>query len=155
MTLMDCVIRGMRRLIARYHYGWGLSHRYVANTSGIESEYEVATRFFSRAIHWDPGFARAYLDRGILNWRELDDPRQAVHDLTLAQALDEELVEARFNRGVAYQEMGAYAKAIADFEAYLRVGVHPHWCEYAEAMIKELQPWITYNEDEEIGGTPR
>lgn len=148
MKLVDRMIKALRRLVARYYYGWGLSHRYVANTSGIESEYEVAAHFFSKAIRWDPGFARAYLDRGVLKWRELNDPRQAVHDLTLAQALDETLVEARFNRGVAHQEMDAYKKAIADFEAYLKVGDHPHWREYAEAMIKELQPWITHDENE-------
>jgi tetratricopeptide (TPR) repeat protein len=155
MSLLDHIIRGVRHVIARYHYGWGLSHRYVANTTGIEWEYETAARYFSKAIHWDPGFARAYLDRGILNWRELDDSHQAVHDLTLAYEIDGDLAEARFNRGVAHQEMGAYDRAIADFEAYLDVGEHPHWRDYAEAMIKELQPWVAQTESNESHVTHR
>jgi len=155
MSLIDRVLREVRRLVARYFYSWGLSHRYVANTYGLEWEYETAARYFSKAIHWDPGYARAYLDRGVLNWRELDDPEQAVHDLTLAYRLDEGLIEARFNRGVAYQETGAYERALADFEAYLEAGDHPHWREYAEAMIKELQPWVAHNQNNETTEPPR
>ncbi len=153
MRMTDRIIRGMRHVIARYFYSWGLSHRYVANAYGLEWEYSVAIRYLSKAIRWDPGFARAYLDRGILNWREMDDPRQALHDLTLAYEIDSDLIEARFNRGVAHQEMGAYDQAIADFEAYLEIGDHPHWREYAEAMIKELQLWVAQTENEETNDT--
>ena len=153
MSLTDRVLRGIRQLIARYYYSWGLSHRYVANRFGLEWEYDRAARYFSKAIRWDPGYARAYLDRGILNWRELDNPRQAVHDLTLAHTLNENLTEARFNRGVAHQELGTYDRAIADFKAYLEVGEHPHWRGYAEAMIKELQPWVADDESEETDHT--
>jgi tetratricopeptide (TPR) repeat protein len=141
-SLKDVLFQVTRTLAARFHYMLGVTHRYLGSAHGMVREYESAIDCFDRAIRLSPEFAQAYLDRGILYWREMDHPRRAIHDLTIALDLDPTLVEARFNRGVAHQQLREYAEAIEDFEAYLAVGEHPYWREHAESMIRELSEWV-------------
>jgi len=120
------------------HFSIGLAHRYWGNAHSLQSEYEKAIEQFTRALTYKPDYAKVYLSRGILYWREMDHPRRAIYDLTEALALDSSLIEARFNRGVAHQQLREYDEAIADFRAYIRDGGHPYWREYAASMIEKL-----------------
>jgi len=131
---------------ARGYHFIGLMHRYLGNAYGSIWEYEKAIDDFTYAIEINPGFAQAYLDRGILYWRELDHPRRAVIDLSTAFNLNPDLSEARFNRAIAYQQLREYENALNEFKAYLIVGNHPHWREYAEKMIQELKEWVPNTE---------
>lgn len=126
-------------LLAHFYYMLAVSHRHFGNKYGLREEYERSLDAFTRAISHNPAFARAYMERGILYWRELDHPRRAVLDLTRAYDLDSNLIEARFNRGVAYQELREYSAALVDYRAYLAEGDHPYWREHAENMIQELE----------------
>ncbi|HOT93309.1 MAG TPA: tetratricopeptide repeat protein [Anaerolineae bacterium] len=130
-----------KSLVAHSYYLIGIVHRYIGNSYGSRWEYEAAVEAFNRAVTWKPDFAQAYLDRGILYWRELDHPRKAIHDLTLALDLDPRLHEAQFNRAIAHQQLREYPEAIADYQAYLAVGGHPYWREHAETMLRELSEW--------------
>ncbi|TFG72708.1 MAG: tetratricopeptide repeat protein [Anaerolineales bacterium] len=123
------------------HYNIGLTYRYWGNTYSLQSEYEKAMDHFNQALEHKPDYAKVYLNRGILYWRELDRPRRAIDDLTQALALDPGMDEALFNRGVAYQQLKEYEKAIADYKAYLQNSDHPYWQEYAANMIHELGEW--------------
>jgi tetratricopeptide (TPR) repeat protein len=127
---------------SRFHYFVGISYQYFGNAHSLRSEYEKAISAYSRAIAVDPTYARAYLNRGILYWREIDHPRRAILDLTIAHDLDPALAEAQFNRGIAHQQLREYKEAIRDFQAYLEEGDHPYWREYAESMIQELREWM-------------
>ncbi|MGC9347038.1 MAG: tetratricopeptide repeat protein [Anaerolineae bacterium] len=131
-----------RVIASRFHFFIGISYQYFGNAHSLRSEYEKAISAFSRAITADPAYARAYLNRGILYWREMDHPRRAILDLTTAHDLDPSLTEAQFNRGIAHQQLREYQEAIRDFEAYLDEGDHPYWREYAESMIRELREWV-------------
>ena len=132
-----------QRLLARAVYFKAMTHRYLGNAYGMDWHYDDAIDGLTQAIARDPAFAQAYLDRGILYWREKDHPRRAIHDLTTAYELDPTLIEARFNRGVAHQQLREYREAVAEYEAYLEEGTHPYWREYAESMLEELQEWIS------------
>ena len=134
--------RWFRLLMAHSYYLVGVIHRYIGNARGFHWEYEAAIEAFNCALDWKPDFTQVYLDRGILYWREIDHPRKAIHDLTLALNLNPNLHEARFNRGIAHQQLREYPEAIADFTAYLAVGEHPFWREHAESMIRELSEWV-------------
>ena len=138
--------RWYQAILSYIHYSLGLAHRYWGNAHGLRSEYEIAIEQFNRALSYKPDYAKIYLDRGILYWREIDHPRRAIHDLSKALTLDSNLLEARFNRGIAHQQLREYDEAIADFQAYLQEGDHPYWREYAENMIKELGEWVSKGE---------
>jgi tetratricopeptide (TPR) repeat protein len=142
VNLLTKLAQWSKYAIAYIHYSVGLVHRYVGNAQGDRWEYEAAIEAFTRAVDYNPNLARVYLDRGILYWREIDHPRKAIHDLTLAFNLDPSLSEAQFNRAIAHQQLREYAEAIADYRAYLAVGAHPFWREHAESMIRELSEWV-------------
>jgi tetratricopeptide (TPR) repeat protein len=132
----------LTRVMAFSYFQMGMIYSYMGNATGLVERYEAAVDAFNQAAQWDPTLARAYLERGILYWREMNHPRRAIHDLTTAFALDPNLAEAQFNRAVAHQELREYEEAIADFEGYLRIGEHPHWRRYAATMIHELREWV-------------
>jgi len=141
--------RWVRFVLSRCYYLLAASHRHFGNQYSLTQEHESAVKDFTKAIAHNPEFARAYLERGILYWRELDRPRRAVLDFTMAYELDSRLIEARFNCGIAHQQLREYAEAIADYQAYLGEGDHPHWRVYAETMIRELAEWVPGSEDGE------
>ncbi len=147
MILQEKLNLWLRHWMARGYYFKAVMHRYIGHAYAAMWEYEKAIDDFSRAIEYDPEFAQAYLNRGILYWREIDHPRRAIMDLTTAQTLNPELSEACFNRGVAYQQLREYENAVRDFKAYLAVGDHPYWREYAENMIQELSEWVICTEN--------
>lgn len=140
-TLLSCIMARICYLLAE-------SHRYFGNTYNLKSEQENALQALNYAIALDHHFARAYMERGILYWREIDHPRRAIQDLTRAYELAPDLIEARFNRAIAYQQLREYTEAIEDYQAYLAEGRHPHWREYAQNMIQELAAWIPERQDE-------
>jgi tetratricopeptide (TPR) repeat protein len=133
--------------MARFYYVLAEGYRYFGNRYYLQAEYQHAVDAYTRAIVHQPNYARAYMARGILNWREMGDPQGAILDLTRAYDLDATLIEARFNRGIAYQQLRAYGDAVADFQVYLDKGDHPHWRDYAERMLKELAGWVSDTEE--------
>ncbi len=80
--------RWTKAVLSFIHYNIGLVYRYWGNTYSLQSEYEKAVDHFNQALEHKPDYAKVYLDRGILYWRELDHPRRAIHDLTQALALN-------------------------------------------------------------------
>jgi len=131
-----------RLWMSRSYYYLGTTYRHIGNTYALTAAHEKAIDYFSQAVKWDANFARAYLERGILYWRELDHPRRALQDLSLALTIDPTLHAVYFNRGIAHQQLREYAEAITEFQTYLAVGTHPHWREHAANMIRELNEWI-------------
>ena len=125
-----------------YYYLAG-TYRHIGNKYALTDLHESAIDLFGEAIKWNANCARAYLERGILYWREIDHPRRALHDLDIALTLDPTLSEVHLNRGAAHQLLHEYDAAITEFQTYLKVGDHPHWREYAASMIKELSEWVT------------
>ncbi len=141
--MIDTIKSWLSSLFAGWYRGMGLAHRHWGNTRGLRKEYEAAIQNFDRALLWNPQAAHIYLERGVLWWRELNHPRKAIQDFTIALKLDPDLTEAHFNRGVAYQQLQEYPEAVSDFKAYLDEGSHPHWREYAQTMIRELNEWLS------------
>jgi len=134
--------------VARWYYLRGEAHRHLGNVRGDVWEHWAAVDDFTRALVLDPTLTQIYVDRGILYWRELGEPQKALCDFNAALAAH--LADAAhpqgaayrdaalFNRGIAYQQLGDDAAALADFRAYLEVGTHLHWREYAQRMLVEL-----------------
>lgn len=126
----------MRAYVA---YWMGIVYHYWGNAYGARSAYETAVRWYRRALELDGSLIQAQLDRGVLYWRELDAPQVAVDEFSNLLALDAGNEAARFNRAVAYQQLGDYAHALADFRAYLEIGQHPQRCAYAMTVVTELE----------------
>ncbi len=124
--------------VARWYHLRGAAHRHLGNARGDVWEHWAAVEDFTRALALDPALAQAHLDRGILYWRELDAPEKALDDFNAALLLAPGFHEALFNRAIAYQQLGDNGASLTDFGAYLEVGTHPGWRQYAERMLVEL-----------------
>lgn len=111
----------MRFLWAWLVYTWGGLHRYFGNQSSIRSEHEAAVRCFTKAYQIDPSFRRVLLERGVLLWRELDQPEAAMADFNTLLEDDPGFAPALMNRAMVAQNAGRYREALADFEAYLNL----------------------------------
>jgi tetratricopeptide (TPR) repeat protein len=109
-----------------WHYGvsffymWSARvHRHFGIVSCNLDEYASAVSDYSRVLDANPGFAEAYLERGILLWRELGQARQAIVDFTVALRLRPGWPAALFFRGLAHQGASNYSAAIHDLSTYL------------------------------------
>ena len=69
----------------------------ISYNLGIENfknkEYEEAIKNFSRAIQYEPGFAKAYLNRGSVKTK-INDYTGAIEDFNLALQLDTNLTKS-------------------------------------------------------------
>ena len=98
--------------------------------------YERAVDQFTHAIDLDPLFADAFMQRGILYWREIQNYHRAIRDLTRVLAVDPARSDALYYRALAYQARGDYDQAIADYEQFLAMGVGSTWRESAHIQLE-------------------
>jgi tetratricopeptide (TPR) repeat protein len=110
-----------RLLLARILYMWGSLHRNFGNKSNFQREHRAAVHRFSQAYRIDPKLREARLDRGILLYREMGRPDEALADFDALLVEDPEYGPALLNRAMISQELGRYAAALADLEAFLQL----------------------------------
>ncbi len=132
-------------------YWIGIICHYWGNAYGARSAYETAVRWYRRALELNGSLTQARLDRGVIHWRELDAPQVAVDEFSYLLALNAGNEAARFNRAVAYQQLGDYVHALADFRAYLEIGQHPQRRAYAKTVVTEFE----VDEEDEDGHRQR
>jgi tetratricopeptide (TPR) repeat protein len=125
----------LKALWARWHFIRATFHRHWGNMGSGRPAYERAVDRFTRAIQVDPQFTDAYLQRGVLYWREIQNYHHAIRDLTRVLELDPERSEALFTRALAYQSRGDFDQAIADYENFLAVAGDSPWRESAEIQL--------------------
>ncbi|NJL93231.1 MAG: tetratricopeptide repeat protein [Anaerolineae bacterium] len=90
--------------------------RFIGLRGGGQHAFQQAEQAFSRAVVLLPGSPLARYERGLLYWRELNQPARAIADFSQIIA---QQPEALFMRGMAYQALGDYRQAVQDLEAYL------------------------------------
>jgi tetratricopeptide (TPR) repeat protein len=100
----------------------GIARSYLGN-------YQLAIQDLSKTLSWIP-CSRSYYYRGVMN-TFLEQPAQAIADLTHAIRLYPNHVAAYYYRGNAYYEMGDRQAAIADFQK-------------ASDLKLAIQPWDGY-----------
>ena len=103
-----------------FFYIWSArAHRHFGIIFSEKNEYARAVCDYTRALNINPRLAEAYLERGILWWRELGQTGQAIADFSAVLCLSPAWPEALFFRGLAYQGASDYPAAIRDLSDYL------------------------------------
>jgi tetratricopeptide (TPR) repeat protein len=110
----------LRYIWARLVYTWGGLHRYFGIQNSMRSEFEHAVRYFDRALEIDPTFERVQLERGILLFRELNRPEEALADFTALLRSEKLRGKALFNRALVHQQYGRFRQAYQDLEQFLQ-----------------------------------
>lgn len=116
---------------ARVHRHYGLAH-------ADKEEFLSAVEDYRRAMECNPNLAPAYLERGILLWRELGRASHALRDLNTALTLKPNWGDALFTRGLAYQAAGDYHAAMNDLDAYVKQG-DKKWRSDAASQLALIQ----------------
>jgi tetratricopeptide (TPR) repeat protein len=103
---------------ANYYYAVGLwklrkASQDAAGAAQIES-------LLNQAIHLDPKFAAAYVQRGILFSEQKDYPR-AISDFQHAIQADPQTEEAHYRLAQAYRQSGDMAKSGAELKIYNQI----------------------------------
>ena len=107
--------KGERELSAADWFETGFS---LLFTSG---DYEEAIGAFSCAIQIDPGFSRAYLDRGMA-YERIGNVQQALEDYNRAIELLPDDAKAYYLRGLTFWRSGRENKAKGDLEKAAELG---------------------------------
>ncbi len=106
-------------------YSWrALAYDRKAKQNKNAPEFANALADYTRAIQYNPKFARAYNNRGVL--REFQgDLREALADYTRAIDSDPGYAQALLNRGDLYRGAKEYQKALQDYVQALGVELTP------------------------------
>ncbi|MDJ0600849.1 MAG: tetratricopeptide repeat-containing serine protease family protein [Crocosphaera sp.] len=84
--------------------------------------YQSAIKKFTKSIEQDPKNYQpiAYFYRG-LSYSSIEDKQKAVNDYSTAIRLDNNLLSARYNRGLIFaRDFGYYDEALKDFEELIK-----------------------------------
>lgn len=138
-----------RRIRARWAYRRALFLRFWGHRLVQRAYYQASAAALSSALALAPDFVEAYLVRGLLYWRELQEAALAVADFSAVLRLDASRSEALFYRGMAYQALADYEAAVADLRAALRAAPEAIWWHNAhhqlvtlESILEELPPHL-------------
>ena len=101
--------------------------------------YEASAAALTRVLALMPDHTDAYLARGLLYWRELQQAALAVEDFSSVLRLDPSCSEALFYRGMAYQALGDYAAAADDIRAALMQSPGAIWRENARSQLLAIE----------------
>ena len=82
--------------------------------SDEEGNFEESIRYYTEAIHFNPNFVEAYINRGVT--RSFNDLDGAYSDYDSAVRLKPDHAEALYNRGLILQMKGDLESAVRDFQ---------------------------------------
>ena len=139
----------LRFLWAYLVYTWGGLHRYFGNQNAMRSEHEAAVRYFTKAYEIDPTFLRVRLERGVLLFRELGRPEEALADFDALVGEDPfYAAPALFNRALLAQQDGRYPDAIHDLETFLALAPRQYLQE-ANHLLVVLRTLVAADDEPE------
>ena len=87
---------------------------------GEKGEYDLAIKYFTKAIELKPDYALAYNNRGAV-YRSKGEHDLAIEDCNEAIRLKHDYAEPYSNRGAAYRNKGDYDRAIKDYDMAIRL----------------------------------
>ena len=123
------------RLLAHWHYAWGLSLCLAGHRTADQSFYAAGVAAFSRAAQIWPTFAPAFYRRGLIRGRELGEYRAAIADLDQAGALRPDWPEPYLQRGLFHRFNHQPTAALTDLRRYAELAPPGFWRDEAERQI--------------------
>lgn len=128
----------LQRVRAYLHFWSARVHRHYGIVYADKQEFQSAVEAYARASNLHPLLERAYLERGILLWRELGRSTHAIRDLSAALSLHPNWPDALFNRALAYHAAGNFAAAMEDLNAYLALDDET-WRDDAASQLAQIR----------------
>lgn len=108
-----------------------------------------AISYYSMAVVYDPGYAKAYNNRGNL-YRSNASPNKAMADYTRAIKADPKFAPAWRNRAIIYEKKNRYQEAARDLTQYLRLKPGDQG---ARAKLAQIKQKIRQKEKDQVLAT--
>ncbi|PJF44456.1 MAG: hypothetical protein CUN55_03925 [Phototrophicales bacterium] len=100
--------------------------------------YLAAERHYSAVLVLKPHNTYAKRARGLLRWRELNDPEGAIEDFLDLRQSDPNYHDGLFYEGMARVELGQYAEAASLFRQFIEVAPKSKWAHSATLQLQSL-----------------
>lgn len=128
-----------RRALAYWWYAWGLSWCQWGLRSADPRYFRSGVRAFDRSIRVWPSFAAGVYRRGLIRGRELNQPHEAITDLTRAIALAPEWPDPYLQRGLLLRYSGSPEAAADDLRRFIALAPGSAWHAEAERQLAAIQ----------------
>jgi tetratricopeptide (TPR) repeat protein len=134
----------MDRLKIWWHFRLAVWEKYRGLRSYKKRYFQNSEMHFSEVLAFDAQHLGAWIGRGIVRWRELDDFMGAIDDFNHALRLSpSHAPEILFYRSMAYSRGGNYHAAISDFERILDIAPRSRFARDAYAQLASLYAIIS------------
>jgi tetratricopeptide (TPR) repeat protein len=126
---------------ARSHHALGVFYLTQQKFSDAIREFESALKFDDKnaQIHNDLGSAYFELAKTDANEKRLDHLAQSLEEFTRATRLDDNLLEALFNKSLALEQMRLPREARESWRLYLQKDPSSPWAEEARKNLKRIE----------------
>lgn len=125
-------------ILAHSTFALGVVMQYTAARTRNRRHYQAAERHYSAVLVVLPNHQRAKRARGLLRWRELNDPDGAIADFQDLRLSDPDYHIAYFYEGMALVELGEYREAVFCFSEFLVAAPESRYARSATLQLQSL-----------------
>lgn len=125
-------------ILAHIVFSVGVIRQYTGARTRERRHYQAAERHYSAVLVLRPQYVRAKRARGMLRWRELNDPEGAIADFQDLRISDPNYHDALFYEGMAWVQVGEYQDAVMLFAEFIRVAPTSRWKHSATLQFQSL-----------------
>lgn len=126
------------RLRVHVRYSRGIIRQYTGLRTKNRRHFRAAVQHYTVALGLNALHFDSRRCRGLLRWRELNDPHGAIEDFSLLLQQKPEFYDALFFRGMAYLQISLFQAAAHDLRTYLRLAPQERWSHSAQLQLDTL-----------------
>lgn len=128
----------LTNVLAHIVFGVGVIRQYTGARTRDRRHYQAAERHYSAVLVLRPDYVHAKRARGMLRWRELNNPEGAIADFQDLRTTDLDYHDGLFYEGMAWVQLGEYQDAAALFAEFIRVAPTSRWKHSATLQLQSL-----------------
>lgn len=128
----------LRALRVYLRFSRGIIRQYTGLRTRNRRHFWAAVRHYSLALELNPDHVDSRRFRGLLYWRELNEPRRAIQDFNYLINQDQSHPEAFFYRGMSFVQLSEFESAAQDFMLYLHEQPEAKWSHSARIQLQSL-----------------
>ncbi len=104
----------------------------------VDKKYKEAIKYYNKAIAYDPYYATAYNDLGVIYYRYLNKTEKAIEEFQKALEINPDYLCAHTNLALICEELGRKEAALGHWAERVRLGnPEDYWTKLAIQKLEE------------------